>query len=375
MPHDEDMVLRLGSALISTVAVGVVVLLWQRSDGPEGFTAAPWLWWVAYGVFVVVLLLDAVPGEGGAEIWLAALCLSAAAVYLLAARMSVTAVCMVTSAASAAFVLGVRATVAVVAAQIAVTAVGQIAVGADATGVLATTAMFGGFQLFASLMTVTALREARTRAELAGVNEELRAAQALLRHSARAAERQRISRELHDLVGHQLTALALELEVAAHHTGQDAARHVDRARRTAKELLADLRRAVSHLRVTSHEVPAVVGAMTAISKPEVHLDIDDDLEFADPDQAHTLVRCIQEIVTNTVRHADADHLWITVTRTGAEVTIRARDDGRGAADVRPGNGMTGMRERLERGGGALTYRTAPGRGFQLEARLPAAGTA
>jgi signal transduction histidine kinase len=371
-----DMVLRLGSALVSTTAVGVVVLVAQRSHGAGVFAAAPWLWWTAYAVFVAVLLLDArVPGEWGGELWLAALCLSAVAVYLLAARSSVTAVCLVTSAASAAFVLGVYATVAVVAVQTAVIAAGQVAIGADATEVLATTAMFGGFQLFAVLMAVTALREAVTRARLAGVNDELRAAQALLRDSAQAGERLRISRELHDLVGHQLTALALELEVAAHHAGGDAARHVDRARGTAKDLLADLRRAVSHLRVTSREVPAVVSAMTSATRPRVHLDIDDDLDFADPDQAHTLVRCIQEIVTNTARHADADHLWITVRRTGTDVTISSRDDGRGAAEVRPGNGMTGMRERLEGAGGTLTYRTEPGRGFHLEARLPAAGPA
>jgi signal transduction histidine kinase len=363
--------LRLGSALISTGAVGVVVLGWQRAGG-GGFTAGPWPWWIAYGLFVVVLLRDArVPGRWGAEIWLLLLCSSAAAVYLLAARSSVTAVLLVTSAASAAFVLSVRATMAVTIAQIGVVALGQAAIaGAAFSDVVTTTAMFGGFQLFGALMAITALRESRTRAQLSEVNEELRTAQALLRGSAQVGERLRISRELHDLVGHQLTALALELEVAAHHTDGDAAEHVDRARRTAKDLLTDLRRAVSRLRTTPAEVPAAVGAMTAIAKPEVHLDIDDDLEFTDPDQAHALVRCMQEIVTNTVRHADADHLWITVTRTGGEVVISARDDGRGTAEVRPGNGITGMRERLTHLGGTLTTTSAPGQGFRLEARLP-----
>ncbi|WP_367115197.1 sensor histidine kinase [Actinophytocola sp.] len=80
---------------------------------------------------------------------------------------------------------------------------------------------------------------------------------------------------------------------------------------------------------------------------------------------------MQEIVTNTVRHADADHLSITVTKDGPDVLVAARDDGRGAASVRPGNGLTGMRERLENLGGALTYETEPDRGFRLRARLPA----
>jgi signal transduction histidine kinase len=361
----------MGSALISAGAVGIVVLGGQRAGG-AGFTAGPWPWWVAYGLFVAVLLLDArVPGAWGAEIWLVLLCLTAVAVYLLAARWSVTAVCLVTSATSAAFVLSVRATVAVTIAQVGVVALGQAAVaGVALSEVVTTTAMFGGFQLFGALMAITALRETRTRAQLSQVNEELRTAQALLRGSAQVGERLRISRELHDLVGHQLTALALELEVAAHHAEGDTAQHVERARRTAKELLGDLRRAVSRLRTTPAEVPAAVGAMTAIAKPEVHLDIDDDLEFTDPDQAHALVRCMQEIVTNTVRHADADHLWITVSRTGAGVVISARDDGRGTAEVLPGNGIIGMRERLARLGGSLTTTSAPGQGFRLEARLP-----
>ncbi|HEX6355748.1 sensor histidine kinase [Actinophytocola sp.] len=361
------MQLRLGTALISTAALGVVILVWQQSGGPTGFSVAPWLWWVAYGTFVVVLLIDG-RGPWGVEPWLAALCLSAVTIYLLAPRWSVTAICLVTSASAAAFVLTPRAAMVVVGAQTAVLALGQV--GEPAATVLTTTAMYAGFQLFAALMAITALRETRTRARLAEVNDELRAAQALLRGSAQAGERLRISRELHDLVGHQLTALALELEVAAHHAAGDAAPHVDRARRTAKDLLTDLRSAVSQLRTTPTEVPAAVNALTSITKPEVHLDIDDDVEFTAPDQAHAVVRCIQEIVTNAVRHADADHLWITIGRTGAEVTINARDDGRGAREVRPGNGITGMRERVEHLGGTLTYRTAQGRGFHLEARLP-----
>jgi len=373
MRHHVGMPLRLVTALISTAALGVVVGVSERSGDTAGFSVTPWLWWTAYGAFVVVLLFDArFPGPWGTELWLAALCLSAVAVYLLAPRWSITAICLVTSAASAAFVLSTRATLAVIGAQTAVLALGEVVVvSAPATGALTTTAIYAGFQLFGALMAITALRETRTRTRLAEVNDELRAAQALLRGSAQAGERLRISRELHDLVGHQLTALALELEVAAHHASGETAQHVDQARRTAKDLLADLRRAVSQLRTTPAEVPAAVNAMTAIDKPEVHLDIDDDVEFTAPDQAHAVVRCIQEIVTNAVRHADADHLWLTISRTGAETTITARDDGRGAAEVRPGNGITGMRERVEQLGGTLTCRTAPEQGFHLEARLPA----
>jgi len=364
--RDWSIGLRRGTALVTTVAVGVAVLAWQLGDEPSGFSAPPWLWWTAYVLFLGVQVLDGWPH---AKSWLAAQCVLAAAVYLLAPGWTIMPVLLVTTAAAAAFILSTPAAVAVVGAQTIVIVHGQLGMPVDA--VLTTAVIYAGFQLFAVFTAATAARESRMRTELAETNRELHAAQDLLRSTAQAGERLRISRELHDLVGHQLTALALELEVAAHHTDGDAAQHVDRARRTAKELLTDVRRAVGRLRTTPGDASAALGSVTGIAKPEVHLDIDDDVDFADPERARALVRCVQEIVTNTVRHADADHLWITVGRDGDEVAVEAVDDGRGAAAVRPGNGLTGMRERLAEVGGTLAYETAPGGGFTLRARLPA----
>jgi signal transduction histidine kinase len=128
---------------------------------------------------------------------------------------------------------------------------------------------------------------------------------------------------------------------------------------------------VSQLRSTPSDVAAALaGAVTGMVAPKVHLEADPDLILTDPDQAHALVRCVQEIVTNTVRHSGAENLWITVGRDATGVTVHSRDDGRGTATIRPGNGLTGMRERLEQVGGRLSYQSAPGRGFHLEASLP-----
>jgi signal transduction histidine kinase len=85
----------------------------------------------------------------------------------------------------------------------------------------------------------------------------------------------------------------------------------------------------------------------------------------------TLLRCAQEIATNAARHAAAENLWIELQQREGVLELRARDDGKGAADVQPGNGLRGMRERLERAGGALTIETRPGHGFALCATLPA----
>ncbi len=345
---------RLATALLSTVALGVVLLV----EGGVG-----WLWWTAYGVFFAALVVDGrLPGRHGVKVWLAVHVGSALAVYLLATDFAFTAVCLVTSAVGAVFVLGTRHGMAVVAGQVVVLAAGQLP--GPPADVLTVTAMFGGFQIFAAMMAAVALREAATR-------EELEAAQSRLRSTAEAGERLRISRELHDLVGHQLTALALELEVAAHRSDAAAAPHVDRARRTAKELLSDVRHVVGRLRSGPADVTAAFSAVARIAKPEVHLDIAEDLEFTDPAVAHAVIRCVQESVTNAVRHADADHLHITVTRSADAVVVTAADDGRGAAEVTPGHGLTGMLERVTALGGTVTWETAPARGFLLRATVPA----
>ncbi|MGH8212818.1 MAG: ATP-binding protein, partial [Rhodanobacteraceae bacterium] len=84
-----------------------------------------------------------------------------------------------------------------------------------------------------------------------------------------------------------------------------------------------------------------------------------------------LLRCTQEIVTNAVRHAGARHLWLRFERTPAGMlALKAHDDGRGAAELKPGNGLIGMRERLAEVGGELSIHTARDRGFSLEASLP-----
>jgi signal transduction histidine kinase len=110
-----------------------------------------------------------------------------------------------------------------------------------------------------------------------------------------------------------------------------------------------------------------------IAAPEIHLLIAEDLAIDDPMRAHTVLRCVQEIITNAMRHAVAENLWIELARTDNGITIRARDDGRGAKEVQPGRGLTGMRERLEQVGGTLEIETQPAKGFRIAAWMPVSG--
>jgi len=95
----------------------------------------------------------------------------------------------------------------------------------------------------------------------------------------------------------------------------------------------------------------------------------------DPAGALAVLRCAQEIVTNAARHAAAQNLWLTLTQQEGSLMLSARDDGRGAQELRPGNGLRGMRERLESAGGTLLVKTAPGQGFSLCATVPLRGRA
>jgi signal transduction histidine kinase len=229
---------------------------------------------------------------------------------------------------------------------------------------------------FSSLVFVTALvamQQAQAREEQRRLNAELRATRALLGESVRVNERTRISRELHDLLGHHLTALSLNLEVAGHLSEGRVKEHVQQAHTLARLLLTDVREAVSQLR----EGGAI--DLSAALKPlaenvpalDIHMDIESPLTMDDPERAHVLLRCTQEIITNAVRHSGARNLWISAQRRDGCIAMSARDDGRGADQLTAGNGLRGMRERLLQQGGELTIDTRPDAGFCLHLVLPA----
>lgn len=234
--------------------------------------------------------------------------------------------------------------------------------------------LYGGFSMFIFVTSLVARQQTQARDEQRRLNSELRATRALLAESARVNERTRISRELHDLLGHQLTALTLNLEVAGHLAEGQALDHVKRSHTLAKLLLGNVREVVSQLRETGAiDLAAALRPLTEnVPSLDIQLEIEDPLNVEDPQRAHVLLRCTQEIITNAVRHAGARHLWIKVYREAPDrVVVEARDDGVGADMVNVGNGLRGMRERLQQCGGQLQVETRPGEGFRLRATVPA----
>jgi signal transduction histidine kinase len=235
--------------------------------------------------------------------------------------------------------------------------------------------VFIGIALFAYVGSLAAVREKQARDELRLLNRELRATQAMLAQNTRVAERVRIARELHDLVGHHLTALTLNLEVVTHLVEGKSLHHVQQAHSLAKLLLADVREVVSDMRREDQIdiAEALRTLVEGVPTPAIHLDLPGDEVLVDADQAQVLLRSAQEIMTNSVRHAQARNLWIRLSVAPDGLAMSARDDGRGVKEVRKGNGLLGMSERMAALGGKLEIESARGAGFTLHLWMPLEG--
>ncbi|MBH9553687.1 sensor histidine kinase [Inhella gelatinilytica] len=218
--------------------------------------------------------------------------------------------------------------------------------------------------------------QADKRRWLQAVLAERLSAEQLHDEQLRYSERLVIARELHDLMGHHLAALNLQLQLgealAARGDAAGALPALGKAREVAQQLLDDVRSAVSAQRETPRiELRAALEALAAaIDSPRIRLDLEPEASRdLGPRSAHALLRCVQEAVTNAVRHARARHLDISMRRDGPGLVVRVSDDGAGVPRLAPGNGLSGMRERVEELGGSLTVlRHQPG--FELELRLP-----
>jgi len=236
-------------------------------------------------------------------------------------------------------------------------------------------AAYLGFQAFAIITAAMAKREALARQEEARMNAELASTRELLSESSRLNERVRISRELHDALGHHLAALSVQLEVALHSPPEQVPSCLEKAQSSSRALFQELRGVVGTLRDgegidLSRSLHALAERVPGL---KLHLSVPDTFRVADPARAHAVLRCVQEIATNTIKHANASNLWIEIDATSDAIEITARDDGRGTDFATPGFGLSGMRERLEELGGGVSFASTSESGFSLRAWLPLAG--
>lgn len=199
----------------------------------------------------------------------------------------------------------------------------------------------------------------------------LRLSQEEVRKLAATAERERIGRDLHDLLGHTLSLVALKADLAGRLLQRDpqaAQREIDELGQVARDALGQVRRAVTGIRAAG--LAAELAAAKVLLEGEgVSLRVEMDEQAPAPAQETVLALCLREAVTNIHRHARASHVRVALRRDGANWRLQVDDDGRGGA-IRPGNGLEGMRERLQALGGSLRLEPIAPRGMRLQAELP-----
>lgn len=228
--------------------------------------------------------------------------------------------------------------------------------------------------LFVLSTAYTSVNLRRQRQRAVELNGELHAMQLQLAQASRTNERLRIARDMHDLLGHQMTALILNLEVATHKSSHDSITYVERALALAKMLLGDLRNAVSDMRESpALDFDSALAELTA-NVPALQIRVERSPGFAVHDSriAEALLRCIQEALTNTLRHANATACVITLHEHGNELMLEVNDDGSGPPHIKPGNGLRGMQERVAALAGTLQWRGGDGFTLQVSLPLPAA---
>jgi signal transduction histidine kinase len=231
------------------------------------------------------------------------------------------------------------------------------------------------FQLFAAFVMRAAYLAHESRREALRANRELLAARALVVEGARAQERLRLSRELHDVAGHKLTALKLQLALELRTRGVAASDTVAQCLTLADELLGDIRAVVSALRQedTIDLRSALAALDPAVDSVRVRFDVEPDAVVSDIPKAEALLRCAQEGLTNALRHGRATEILVTLARTGQELVLSVEDNGAGYASPTPppiGNGLRGLRERMEEFQGDVSLDRRAPRGCILRAVLP-----
>ncbi len=198
--------------------------------------------------------------------------------------------------------------------------------------------------------------------------ERERVAHAAQHQLAVVAERERVARDVHDVLGHSLTALSVKAELAARLVDVDPARakeELESIQATARQALAEVRATVGGLRAGNLEAE-LAAAPRVLADVDVATTVTGVVADTDPRHRALLAWVLRESVTNVVRHARATSVVIELGPRGITVS----DDGNGWAGTE-GNGLRGMRERVSGAGGVLDITTtAPAHGTRVDVALP-----
>ncbi|MDN7120390.1 sensor histidine kinase [Nocardioides sp. ChNu-153] len=237
---------------------------------------------------------------------------------------------------------------------------GTVVVLTGATAALTTTVdRFDGGLFFVPIMLATVVTLTAVRV----LEEHREASQGVAEELALVAERERVARDVHDVLGHSLTVVVAKAELAERLVDLDPARartELAEIRSLSREALGEVRATVAGLRI-ARLGDELAAARAALAAAGVEADVPDDPSVVDPRRRIVVAWVLREAITNVVRHSGARRCAVTL----ADDRLVVADDGRGGP-YPPGNGLRGIAERVRAAGGTLVVDEAPGGGTRVE---------
>ena len=272
--------------------------------------------------------------------------------------------------------------------------------------------LFGLVLAFVLVMVGALLSERQSRQALTSANDRLRKYSLLIENQATLQERTRIAREMHDSVGHSLTAQSIQLENAALYFAQNpekARYHLTEAQRLNKEALTDVRQSVASLRnpplqgrsldlalkklirefqqTTQIEVISQCRGLEGlvqrglvqrglVQRGLVQRGLEGlETKPLHPEIQTVLYRVVQEALTNITKHSQADRVELVISSSAIAIDLEIKDNGTGfePCENTTGFGLQGMQERVEALGGHFSLHSQPGLGCQIRINIPAIG--
>lgn len=253
---------------------------------------------------------------------------------------------------------------------------------------LAVTVLFVPVAVFVIGICSSIVEANRRREDMALLLEKLEGAHAdLEEHAGRvrelavSEERARMAREIHDTLGHHLTAISLQLEHARrskHKDPEGAWQEVGESRELLSAALSEVRRAVRALKPLDLEERSGSGAMAALARsfegagPEISFEVEGKERVLPEEAELVLYRAMQEGLTNALKHSNARHIQASLSFTEEGVKLSVFDDGTGAPSgaMDRGFGLTALGDRADEQGGILSAGNVAGGGFLLDVTLP-----
>lgn len=219
--------------------------------------------------------------------------------------------------------------------------------------------------------------------EYAKVNERLSDKITFTELSARSQERLRLARQIHDTIGYTLTGVLLQLSAVRGQIRNSpvlAEKRVDALQDAMRAALNDVRAEVSSIREDAEEIESwktqwenVCRNFSLATAVRIHVNIHQHIPQLADQVGADVYHILQEALTNAYRHGRAKFIDVSVGMYASRLLVRVSDDGMGATQVKMGNGLKGIRERVDALGGEVVFQTDAHRGFDIGISIPFSG--